>query len=217
MGDLRLNWFWIPKPEELVEEFETVEWNHTDVNVCDIVDIGETPIRENEDQEVIDHIARTFQWIREYWKHVSAHPMTDSRIWLRSFIPTIDIVPAPNNPGKYWIVDGVHRYKGAVKAGFKIIPVCLSYYNVKTIDDLRLLQASNHNNPRCRRTKETILRQVQTVLRMRTHWTDVQICDYCDVFEEYVAEVRRDMEEAGEIEHNPNALDGQPDRQMNLM
>jgi len=164
------------------------------INIDSIIDVDKTQIREAYDSGVIADLSLVF-----------AEPPedlgSDDSEFYPENLPPIAVVPAPGNEGKYWIVDGHHRYKAAKNTGKEFVMVDIlipSGFNepVKDLDDLRYIQASCNGQAFANRTIETRRRQVKAAIKKQTSWVAFQVAKYCHVSVDLVNSVFAEMEAA---------------------
>lgn len=157
------------------------------IRIEQIVDVEQTQIREKYSEETLEELTRI--WKLTQGADVKIEPI------LVILKPNVDYM-------KFWIIDGHHRYKAAVKAGVKELKVHLAspkLFKVRNTDELNFLQARENAETRANRTKATKYRQVEAVLKDHHHWTNNQIAQYCTVSSAFVKDVREGMESIGRI------------------
>lgn len=167
-----------------------------DIPIDAIVDTRQTQIREAENADVIDELIRHYQIasdiVEEDGDDNTAYPAD---------LPPIVVVACPGKPGKYWIIDGHHRYRAAVSNGMAKIrawEIADANFDVKDMDDLHFLQARENIAIRANRTTETKRRQVAAALKKRPNWTKSQIAHYCYVSFDLVSSVMDELNQSGE-------------------
>lgn len=160
-----------------------------------IVDTDETQIREMYNEYAVTEFERIY---RE--ESTPGHNAGEETL------PPISVVPCPGRKGKYWILDGHHRYRAASRtkrSEIRAMIVTLRKEDnlvVKSIEDLQFLQARENRKTVACRTPETKRRQVRAALVKRPNWTTRQIAYYCSVSFELADSVRKQMEKEGAIE-----------------
>lgn len=158
------------------------------IRIEQIVDVEQTQIREKYSEETLEELTRI-------WKLTQGADVKTIEPILVILKPNVDDL-------KFWIIDGHHRYKAAVKAGVKELEVHLAspkLFKVRNTDELNFLQARENAETRANRTKATKYRQVEAVLKDHHHWTNNQIAQYCTVSSAFVKDVREGMESIGRI------------------
>lgn len=190
------------------------------ISIKDIVDVEQTQIRESYDEEAIKEFERLYRnasdEIKDKFKEGEGTEYTRTTCY-NCELPYLYVVKDPEQPGKYWIVDGHHRYKAALNAGEEKIIVndvtddLLRYspfkFEVKDLSDLHFLQGRENIEHIANRTNETKRRQVEAVLYKRPHWTDSQIALYSNVSRSLVATVRKSNEDKGNIQTKQTAME----------
>lgn len=168
------------------------------INIDSICDVDKTQIREGYDSGVIADLSLMFAEPPEDLES------DDSKSYPEN-LPPISVVPAPGNDGKYWIVDGHHRYKAAKNTGKEFVKVDILIpagfaEPVNDLDDLRFLQAAENAEAVANRTVETRRRQVRATIKKRPDWRTFQIARYCHVSYDLVNSVWAELEAQDEAQ-----------------
>lgn len=166
---------------------------HETINIDAIEDIERTQLRERTNDATFKELKRLFTAAREASK---------SEKWEAGRIPEITVVQKPKSKGKFWIIDGHHRYQAAKAAGVKWLTVAVAIpkiFKVADLEDLHFLQARENATTQANRTTETKFNAVEAVLKKHHHWNNNQIARYCTVSSSIVEVVRSRMIASGKI------------------
>lgn len=164
-----------------------------DINLEDIEDAEQTQLRECHSDAVIKELKRLITATREA-------NCCDKAVTAR--IPDITVVKKPKSKGKFWIIDGHHRYLAAKAAGVIKLSVQIAdpkIIKVADLDELHFLQARENATTQANRTTETKFKAVEAVLKKHHHWNNNQIARYCTVSSSIVEVVRSRMIASGKI------------------